>query len=139
MGILMGGFALDSTWSQVPFWFYSGAVFWTIGYDTIYAFQDREDDLLAGVKSSALVVSSIPKLFLGVMYGTALLVWTRGGIVAHFGASYWVFLSLIGIHFTWQVLTLKEKDPLNCLKRFTSNINIGLLLFLAIVFSRLID
>lgn len=139
IGILMGWLALDPTLSKVPFLFYIGAVSWTIGYDTIYAFQDREDDLLAGVKSSALVVSSIPKLFLGITYGTALSLWAMGGIAAHLGASYWTFLSLIGVHFSWQVLTLKEKDPLNCLKRFTSNINIGFLLFLAIVFSRLID
>ncbi len=139
IGILMGWFALQPTLTLVPIFFYLGAISWTIGYDTIYAFQDIEDDLLAGVKSSSFVVSSAPKRFLILTYGITLFFWAIGGSLAQLGKCYWPFLSLIGIHFLWQIFTLEEKEPLNCLKRFTSNINIGLLLFIAIVFSRLID
>lgn len=139
IGILMGWLCFQPNLSLVPLLFYGGAILWTVGYDTIYAFQDREDDLLVGIKSSALAVSSQPKLFLGVMYGGAFILWGIGGVSAQLGWSYWLFLSLIAMHFAWQALSLKEQNPQNCLKRFVSNTNIGILLFLAIVFSRLID
>lgn len=139
IGLLMGWFCLHSTLSLVPFLFYGGAILWTIGYDTIYAFQDREDDLLAGVKSSAIVMHSAPKVFLGLIYGSTLIFWDMGGRMAHLSWIYWFFLSLIAIHFSWQIFSLKENVPNNCYKRFESNTKIGLLLFLGIVFCRIIE
>lgn len=139
IGIFLGWLCLQPTLSLIPALFYGGAIFWTIGYDTIYAFQDREDDLLAGIKSSALVVSTTPKLFLSLVYSAALILWVMGGIKAELIWIYWVLLSFIAMHLAWQVLSLKEDIPANCLKRFVSNTSIGILLFLAIVFSRLID
>jgi len=139
IGILMGWLCMNSTLSSVPLLFYGGAILWTIGYDTLYAFQDREDDLLAGIKSSALVVSSSPKTFLSIVYGSTLCVWGLGGLTAQLGAIYWLFLSTIGFHFFWQIYSLKENIPKNCLKRFESNIETGLLLFLGLVFSHLIN
>ncbi|MBA3813351.1 MAG: 4-hydroxybenzoate octaprenyltransferase [Alphaproteobacteria bacterium] len=139
MGILMGWLCLHPTLSSVPFLFYGGAVLWTIGYDTIYAFQDREDDLLAGIKSSALAVSSSPKIFLCLVYGSALVFWGIGAIVAQLNWIYWFFLILIAIQLAWQTFFFREDDARNCLKRFESNRKVGLLLFIAIVFSRLIN
>jgi len=139
IGILMGWLCLGSPFSPLPFLFYGGAIFWTIGYDTIYAFQDKEDDLLAGIKSSALVVASVPRIFLGFTYGVTLTLWTIGGITAHLKTPYWVFLGFIMIHFLWQIFSLKENNGRNCLKRFESNAQIGIFLFLGIVFSRLIN
>lgn len=118
---------------------FSEIILWGIGYDTVYAFQDREDDLLAGIKSSALVVDSTPKIFLGLTYGAALVLWALGGMVARLNQPYWIFLSLIMIHFVWQIFSLKENIATNCLKRFESNAQIGVFLFLGIVFSRLIN
>jgi len=139
MGILMGWLCLFPYLSLVPLLFYGGAIFWTIGYDTIYAFQDRDDDLLAGIKSSALVVSPILKYFLFLVYGAALVLWGIGGIAAHLNGIYWLILGLISIQLMWQIFSLKETRPSDCLKKFESNTKIGFLLFLGIVFSRLIN
>lgn len=139
IGILMGWLCLTPTLSLVPFLFYAGAIFWTLGYDTIYAFQDREDDLLVGVKSSTFAIASAPKFFLSLFYASALLLWGIGGQMAHLGWIYLLFLGLIFFHFIWQILSLNKENPNNCLKRFSSNTQIGLLLFIAIVFSRVIN
>jgi 4-hydroxybenzoate polyprenyltransferase len=139
IGILMGWLSLQSTLSYVPFLFYGGAILWAMGYDTIYAFQDLEDDLFVGVKSSAIAISAAPKLFLSLFYGGALILWGMGGREAHLGWMYLFFLGLITLHMAWQISSLREDDSDNCLKRFKSNTNVGFLLFLAIVFSRLID
>lgn len=138
IGIIMGWLSLYPTLSLTPLLFYGGAIFWTLGYDTIYAFQDREDDLLTGIKSSALAISSSPKMFLCFVYGSALVFWAIGGRMAHLDWMYWFFLSVIAIQFLWQIFSLQENNPANCYKRFESNIKVGLLLFLGIVFSHLI-
>lgn len=137
-GIFMGWLSLHPTLSLTPFLFYGGAILWTIGYDTIYAFQDIEDDLFAGVKSSAIAISATPKLYLSLFYGGALILWGMGGHEAHLSWVYWFFLSLIALQMVWQISSLRENDSDNCLKRFKSNANVGILLFLAIIFSRLI-
>lgn len=139
IGLLMGWLCFKSPFSLTPFLFYGGAVLWTIGYDTIYAFQDKEDDLLAGIKSSALVVATAPKIFLGFTYALTLTLWTIGGIHGQLKYPYWVFLTFIMIHFLWQIFSLKEHVANNCLKRFESNAQIGIFLFIGIVFSRLIN
>jgi 4-hydroxybenzoate polyprenyltransferase len=139
IGILMGWLSLHSTLSLAPFLFYGGAIFWTMGYDTIYGFQDREDDLLVGIKSSAIIVATLPKTFLSVVYGGALLLWTIGGILAHLTFMYWFFLTLIMLHFIWQIVSLKENVSANCLQRFDSNAYVGLFLLLGIVFSHVIN
>jgi 4-hydroxybenzoate polyprenyltransferase len=139
MGIPMGWLCLQPHLTLVPLLFYGGAIFWTIGYDTIYAFQDRKEDLLAGIKSSAIAVSSSPKIFLYFVYGSSLVLWGIGGKLANYGWIYWLFLSIITVHFLWQIFTLKENIPSNCLKRFESNTKIGLLMFIGIVFSRSIN
>lgn len=139
IGLLMGWLSLKPTLTMTPFLFYGGAILWTLGYDTIYAFQDREDDLFAGVKSSALAVSSTPKIFLSIVYGTTLFLWGMGGREACLSWIYWFFLSLIALQMGWQIISLREENQNNCLKRFESNASIGIFLFLAIVFSHLID
>jgi 4-hydroxybenzoate polyprenyltransferase len=137
IGLLMGWLALSPTLSLVPLFFYGGAIFWTLGYDTIYALQDIEDDLLVGVKSSALVVSSYIKPFLTLVYGSALYLWALGGQEAHLGGVYWLFLGCVVLQFLWQIFSLRKESPQNCLTRFQSNSRIGVLLFLGIVFSHL--
>lgn len=138
-GLLIGWFSLSPTLPLIPLLFYGGAILWTLGYDTIYALQDIEDDLLVGVKSSALVVSSFLKGFLSTVYGGTLLLWGWGGKEANLQGIYWIFLGLIALQFSWQVLSLKQHNSSNCLKRFQSNSFIGILLFLGIVFSHLFN
>lgn len=138
IGILMGWLSVNKNLSLIPFLFYGGAILWTLGYDTIYALQDAEDDLFAGVKSTTLIVSSFLKLFLSLVYFGAVVSWGIGGALLGLTWTFWIFLSLISFQFLWQIVTLKDKDGKNCRKRFESNISIGGLLFLGIVFSRFI-
>ena len=110
---------------------YAGSIAWVIGYDTIYALQDREDDALVGVRSSALRLGRAVKPGVAVFYAAALALW---------GAALWskladplVFAALIpaAAHFVWQVATLAPGDAANPLARFRSNRFAGLLVFLA--------
>ncbi|MBY0500772.1 MAG: 4-hydroxybenzoate octaprenyltransferase [Alphaproteobacteria bacterium] len=139
IGIIMGWFSLQPVMSLTPILFYGGAILWTLGYDTVYALQDIEDDLRIGVKSSAIAVYANPKFFLAFVYGGALFLWCFGGVLAHLSWIFWIFVGMIALHFTWQILSLDQKSSSNCLRRFESNVNIGFLLFLGIVFSNLID
>lgn len=139
IGVLMGWLCLHPHLSVASLLFYAGGIFWTLGYDTIYAFQDEQDDLLVGVKSSALAISKAPKLFMSLIYGLTVLLWGLGGIIAHLSWVYVLVLSLISLHFIWQIFTLEKENTANCLARFESNTQIGILLFLGIVFSRAIN
>ncbi|MBO9669979.1 MAG: 4-hydroxybenzoate octaprenyltransferase [Sphingobium sp.] len=111
---------------------YAGGLFWTIGYDTIYALQDREDDALVGIRSSALAMGRHIRPGVGLCYGLALLLW---------GAAFWmtarvplalVALLPVAIHFFWQVAFLKQ-DGADPLVKFRSNRFAGLLMFAACV------
>lgn len=135
IGVFMGWLSLCPSLSLTPLLFYGGGIFWTIGYDTIYAFQDLEDDILIGVKSSAIAISSAPKLFLSLFYGAAIILWGIGGKEAHLGGVYWLFLSLITFHFAWQIFVLRKDNANNCLEIFKSNTMVGFLLFLGILLS----
>jgi 4-hydroxybenzoate polyprenyltransferase len=112
---------------------YAGAVAWTIGYDTIYAHQDREDDDLIGLKSTALKFCSATKPWLALFYGFAWVAITVAGVMA--GAGFFILLGMIlaAAHLVWQVLSLDIDDTENCLVRFRANRDFGLIVFAAIV------
>lgn len=112
---------------------YAGAVAWTIGYDTIYAHQDKEDDLMLGLKSTALHFGPATPRWVAGFYGIAVLAWGIGA--AHAGAHLisFVALALVGLHFVWQVASLDISDADNCLTRFRSNRDAGLILFAGMV------
>lgn len=135
MGLLMGWFVATPTLSWVPFLFYGGAIFWTLGYDTIYALQDREDDEIIGVKSAAIRMATSLRLFLSSVYGLALIFWAIGGYRAGLSTTYWVFWTLIGFHFASQLFSLSPQNAEKCLKSFKSNTFVGILLFLGLVLS----
>jgi 4-hydroxybenzoate polyprenyltransferase len=110
---------------------YAGSVFWVIGYDTIYALQDVEDDALVGVRSSARRLGSRVRPGVALFYATALALW--GGAFWQLRSDPLALLALlpIALHFAWQVLTLVPADGVNALSRFRSNRNAGLLMFAA--------
>ena len=139
MGLIMGELTFAPSLSLPLILFYGGAILWTLGYDTIYALQDREDDLQIGIKSSAIVVFPFLTPFLIAVYGGALLFWGVAAELLHFGAIYWVSWILVALHFSWQIFSLKKQDATNCLTRFNANSLVGLLLFLGLVFSRFIN
>ena len=110
---------------------YSAGVFWTLGYDTIYAHQDKEDDALIGVKSTALKFGAATKRWLAAFYVLTLAGFASAGWLIGAGAIYYLALAPAGVHFIWQIQTLDADDAHNCLKRFKSNRDAGLLLLLA--------
>ncbi len=114
-------------------WLYAGSIAWVVGYDTIYALQDREDDALVGVRSSALALGTRVRPGVAGLYAAALLGW---------GAAIWrvrpdwvalLVLAPVALHLAWQVATLQPDDGAGALHRFRSNRFAGLLMFLGCV------
>ncbi len=110
---------------------YAGAFFWVVGYDTIYALQDIEDDALAGVKSSARALGNRAKPGIGLCYLLALICWAAAFWTARPQILTVVALLPVALHFAWQVLGLDPRDTADALKRFRANRFAGLLMFLA--------
>ena len=106
---------------------------WTIGYDTIYAHQDKEDDLMVGLKSTALRFGAATQRWLIAFYGGALLLWGYAGLLAGAQIGFFLALAVAAAQLAWQVATLDTSDPANCLARFKSNQLVGWALFLGIV------
>jgi 4-hydroxybenzoate polyprenyltransferase len=112
---------------------YAGAVCWTIGYDTIYAHQDREDDDLLGLKSTALRFGRATKPWLTLLYGIAWLAITAAGTMAGAGTAFLLGMIAAGAQLAWQVVTLDIDDAENCLLRFRSNRDFGAIVLGAIL------
>jgi 4-hydroxybenzoate polyprenyltransferase len=110
---------------------YLGAIFWVIGYDTIYALQDVEDDALVGVRSSARALGSRVRSGVATFYAIALALWAAALWQLRPDPLVLVALSPAALHFVWQVVTLRPQDGANALHRFRSNRFAGLLVFLA--------
>ena len=110
---------------------YAGSICWVVGYDTIYALQDREDDALIGVRSSALRMGNRVRLGVGLFYGGALALWV--GAIWMLRPDWLALVALlpVALHFVWQVATLDPADGGGALDRFRSNRFAGLLVFLA--------
>ena len=100
---------------------YAGAVAWTVGYDTIYAHQDREDDDLIGLKSTALRFGRATKPWLIAFYGFAWLAITAAGLMANAGTAFLIGMLAAAAQLAWQVATLDIDNAENCLSRFRSN------------------
>jgi 4-hydroxybenzoate polyprenyltransferase len=131
-GALVGWSAITGALALAPLALYAGAVLWTIGYDTIYAHQDKDDDLALGLKSSALRLGAATPQWLAALYGGAILLWGLAGVLAGAGLVYFLTLALACAQFGWQAATLDMADTRNCLVRFRSNRVTGWLLFLGL-------
>jgi 4-hydroxybenzoate polyprenyltransferase len=115
-----------------PLLLYTGAVFWTLGYDTIYAVQDLEDDALAGVKSSARRLGARAPIAVGVFYVIALALAAATALVAHLAWPFWLFFALYALALMHQPARLKLDDPALALRLFKANTTGGVILFFAI-------
>jgi 4-hydroxybenzoate polyprenyltransferase len=131
-GALMGWSALLGRLDVPALLLYVGSIFWVIGYDTIYAHQDREDDALVGIKSTALLFGTRTKPMLAVSYGLALLFLALAQWSAGAGPISAIGLAAFAGHLAWQVVRLDITDPALCLRLFKSNRDAGLLLFAAL-------
>ena len=130
-GALVGWLAIEPQLHWAMALLYLGSIFWVIGYDTIYALQDREDDALVGIRSSALRLGENVRFGVLVFYLIALTSWA---------AAFWmlrpqwlglVALVPVGLHLLWQAMTLNSADGDDALAKFRSNRFAGLLMFLA--------
>jgi 4-hydroxybenzoate polyprenyltransferase len=137
-GALLGWSAVTGTLSWPPALLYIGSICWTLGYDTIYAHQDKEDDAIIGVRSTALKFGERTKIYLVVFYQTALTLWLLAMLWAGTGYGGIGGLILVSAHFGWQIARLKINDPANCLAVFKSNRELGLLVFAAILAGNLL-
>ena len=132
-----GAFAVDvGLWPAVLI-FYAGAVLWTIGYDTIYACQDLEDDALVGVKSSARALGARVKIGVGLSYAGSALCSAAGAVLAGAGLVFALGFAAYAAHLAMQVLRFDPQSGADCLRRFKSNREAGLLLAAALAVSAL--
>ncbi len=132
-GALMGWAEVFAGLSTPAFLLYAAAIAWTVGYDTIYAHQDKEDDALLGLKSTALKFGPRTKPWLAVFYSLTLFLLVLAGITAGAGWPFFIGLSLASLHLVWQVTTLDIDSASNCLRRFRSNRDFGGLVFFALL------
>jgi 4-hydroxybenzoate polyprenyltransferase len=138
-GALMGWAAVKGSLDWPPILLYAGSVLWTIGYDTIYAHQDTEDDLMLGLKSTALTFGEDTPFWIGSFYVAALLLWIAAGFLAGTHLVFFFGVALVGLQMAWQVSTLDTNDPGNCLRRFRANRDVGAAIFLALVTDTLLS
>jgi 4-hydroxybenzoate polyprenyltransferase len=132
-GALMGWAAVFGSLDIRPLVLYAGSIAWVIGYDTIYAHQDREDDALIGIKSTALLFGDRTKPMLTIFYGLAVGLIGLAGALAGAGALFWLGLAAFAVHLAWQIVRLDIRDPDACLAVFKSDRDAGLILFAGMV------
>ena len=132
-GALMGWPATFGRLDWPALVLYLGAISWVIGYDTIYAHQDREDDLLVGVKSTALLFGENTKPMLAGFYAVAVVLIGAAGLLAGGGPVFLIGMLAFAAHLAWQVARLDINDPAHCLKVFKSNRDAALILFAAML------
>ena len=132
-GALMGWPATFAQLDPPALLLYAGAISWVIGYDTIYAHQDREDDALIGIKSTALLFRERTKPMLALFYALAVALIGLAGFSAGAGLIFALGLLAFALHLAWQIARLDVDDPINCLAVFKSNRDAGLILFAGLV------
>ena len=128
-GALMGFAVILGRFEAPALWLYAGAIAWVIGYDTIYAHQDAEDDALIGIKSTALLFGDRTRPALVAFYGAAVVLIGVALVTAGAHRLAWIELAVFAAHLVWQVARLDISDPALCLRVFKSNRDAGLLLF----------
>lgn len=134
-GALMGWAVIHGSLAWPAILLYAGGVFWTLGYDTIYAHQDKEDDVLIGVKSTALKFGHTTWLWLMGFYALAIFMFYMAVHMSNPILPFYGIALLAVIHLIWQIIRLDIDDPARCLIIFKSNRDFGLILFVAIVFA----
>jgi 4-hydroxybenzoate polyprenyltransferase len=132
-GALIGWAAVFGRLDVAPLLLYAGGILWTIGYDTIYAHQDREDDAIIGVRSTARLFGSATKPLLTSFFIATIALFGAAFVAAGTGWPAFVGLAAGATHLAWQVVTLDANDPQGCLRRFRSNRDFGWIVFIGLV------
>ena len=137
-GLILGWTSISEQIDIAPIIFYLGAIFWTLGYDTIYGFQDIKDDEIIGVKSTSIKFKGTAKIFLILCYLSLISSLIVGGLMMNFDLIYFLFIAIPIIHlFFYQINNFNSKNPDSCLRIFKSNNYLGIIIFLNILVGRL--
>ena len=138
-GLILGWTSINAEINLIPIIFYFGAIFWTLGYDTIYGFQDIKDDEIIGLKSTSIKFKSNPIIFLYICYTVLTLSLIIVGFLNEFKQLYFIFLITIIYHmYFFQIKNFNSKKPSMCLKIFKSNNFLGMLIFISVLIGKLI-
>jgi len=133
-GLILGWTSVKGEIDIAAIIFYLGAIFWTLGYDTIYGYQDIRDDEIIGLKSTSIKFKGKEKKFLFTCYSLLLILFLSGGYFMEFNKIFYFLMIVPFIQlFFYQIRNFKSKEPENCLKVFKSNNLFGLLVFLNIL------
>ena len=138
-GLILGWISITNEFNIEPLILYFGAIFWTLGYDTIYGFQDMSDDEIIGLKSTSIKFKSNPNLFLSICYVIFLVSLFLIGLIMNFNQLYFILLVFTAIHmFYYQLYKLNVYNVKQCLDTFKSNNFLGFLTLIAILIGKLI-
>ena len=137
-GLVLAWISINNSISLTPILFYIGAIFWTLGYDTIYGYQDIKDDEIIGIKSTSIKFKNNPKTFLTLCYSFLLISLILIGALMNFGNIFYLFLTIPFCHlFFYQINFLNINKPEDCLKIFKSNNVLGLIVCMNILVGKL--
>jgi len=137
-GIILGWVSINGGLNLAPVILYIGAIFWTLGYDTIYGFQDIKDDEIIGLKSTSIKFNKKPSLFLISCYLITITCLLAIGIIMKFNFIFYIFLTIPFLHlFFYQIKYLNIEIPENCLKIFKSNNILGFLIFINLLLGKI--
>ena len=138
-GLLLGWSSTNTEISIIPLFFYIGAIFWTLGYDTIYGFQDIKDDEIIGVKSTSIKFKNNPKFFISFCYLIFSLCLIVTGYMMNFNSIFYIFLIFTLLHlFIFQIKRLDINSTKKCLDIFKSNNFVGMLVFVSLIFGKIV-
>ena len=136
-GLILGWVSIKNSLDIAPIVFYTGAIFWTLGYDTIYGFQDIKDDEIIGIKSTSIKFKKKPITFLTICYSIFIFFTLMTGILMKLNNLFFIISILPFLHLlAYQVKNIKINDTSNCLKLFKSNNFFGLLILLTILIGK---
>ena len=137
-GLVLAWISINNSISLTPILFYIGAIFWTLGYDTIYGYQDIKDDEIIGIKSTSIKFKNNPKTFLTLCYSFLLISLILIGALMSFSNIFYLFLIIPFCHlFFYQISFLNINKPEDCLKIFKSNNILGLIVCMNILVGKL--
>ena len=137
-GLVLAWISINNSISLIPILFYIGAIFWTLGYDTIYGYQDIKDDEIIGIKSTSIKFKNNPKTFLTLCYSFLLISLILIGFLMNFSNIFYLFIIIPFCHlFFYQINFLNINKPENCLKMFKSNNILGLIICVNILVGKL--
>ncbi len=137
-GLLLGWTSIYENINLAPILFYFGAIFWTLGYDTIYGFQDIEDDEIIGVKSTSIKFKDNPKLFLVICYSMFIFCFFLVGIILEYNSYFYIGAVIVVLHlFYLQIYKFDQSNKNKCLQIFKSNNLFGFIILINIILGKI--